>query len=73
MTDDSRLFWSFICTLVALVVLAKLGSADIAVSTALIGVLGMLARPGRATPSQLPTDVTVTNGTDKPIPTKEEG
>lgn len=42
----------FCATLAAIVLLSKIGGsgADLAIMTGLIGVLGMLARPPRATP-----------------------
>lgn len=48
--EDARNFWCFIATLAAIVALSKVGGtgADLAIMTGLVGVLGMLARPGRA-------------------------
>jgi hypothetical protein len=50
MNEESRNFWMFIATLAAIVALSKVGGsgADLAIMTGLVGVLGMLARPGKA-------------------------
>jgi len=68
MNRDSRNFWCFMGTLVAIVALSKIGGGsgtDLAIMTGLVSVLGMLARPSQ--PDQ-PTDVTVTNPPDDPVP-----
>jgi hypothetical protein len=50
--DDTKQLIQFMGTLIALVLLSKIGGtgADLAIMTGLIGILGMLARPPREKP-----------------------
>jgi hypothetical protein len=51
-SEDVRQLVQFMGTLVAIVLLSKIGGtgADLAIMTGLVGILGMLARPPREKP-----------------------
>lgn len=68
MTDDTRQLVQFVSVLMAICFLSKVGGtgADLAIMTGLVGVLGMLARPGRAEKPQVGPNENVNVTTDPP-------
>lgn len=68
---------AFIATLVAVVLLSKIGGtgADLAIMTGLIGVLGMLAPgfvPSRDNEQRTPQLVEVANSHENPVPVEAQ-
>jgi hypothetical protein len=78
--EDTKQLVQFLSTLVALVLLSKIGGtgADLAIMTGLIGILGMLARPTRERTREQSTGTvdnpTIVEGAGpdaEPVPTRE--